>query len=117
MGLFILAYNAKIKNTPIFSKKEDTRKSSIYYDKLIGRSQSGNGTWCCGLFGTNKVYKDAANDSKLYEAKIVNEYEIKYKDLEHLLEEFNRAQEVLNRQLTDKELHQRRVDENGNLIE
>jgi hypothetical protein len=37
--------------------------------------------------------------------------------LEHLLEEFNRAQEVLNRQLTDKELHQRRVDENGNLIE
>ena len=38
MGLFILAYNAKIKNTPIFSKKEDTKKSSIYYDKLIGRS-------------------------------------------------------------------------------
>jgi len=103
--LFILAYNAKIKNTPIFSKKEDSRKSSIYYDKLFGTSSSGNGTWCCGLFGTNKVDKDVANDSKIDETKIINEYEIKYKDLEHLLEEFNRAQEVLNRQLTDKELH------------
>lgn len=60
--------------------------------------------------------KDDSSSSSDDEKK--KDYALRYKDLEVLLGDFNRAQDTLNRQLIDREKALRRtVDEEGNLIE
>jgi hypothetical protein len=77
---------------------------------------------CCGLYKyrvTKVNHKnDSSSDSSDLDQTKKIEYAVKYKDLEKLLADFNRAQEVLNRQLIDTEgANKRTLDEDGNLVE
>lgn len=64
----------------------------------------------------NKNSSDDSSDENPSQKK--HEYNVKYKDLEKLLSDFHRAQDVLNKQLIDREARKKRtIDENGNLIE
>jgi organic radical activating enzyme len=76
---------------------------------------------CCGLCKIKRskvASKDGESSSSSDDEKKKHEYAVKYKDLEILLADFNRAQEVLNKQLIDREaINKRTIDEEGNLVE
>jgi hypothetical protein len=94
------------------------KDSAIYYDRLAQEHNAQYRTICCGLWKVKKtrVLQDTSSDSSDHDKK--HEYSVKYADLEQLLADFNRAQEVLNRQLIDRDKAGRRtVDDDGNLVE
>ena len=123
MGLFIIAHNAQIKGTSLFAaRSRDDKSSSIYYDKVEKAEREQYRSYCLGLCKRkigkvdNKNSSDDSSDENPSQKK--HEYNVKYKDLEKLLSDFHRAQDVLNKQLIDREARKKRtIDENGNLIE
>jgi hypothetical protein len=122
MGLFLRAHNSQIKGTKLMDKNTHTKSASIYYDKIMKDEKNSYKSVCCGLFKyrVSKVGNkndDSSDSSDIDQSKKI-EYAVKYKDLELLLADFNRAQEVLNRQLIDHEgANKRTLDEDGNLVE
>ena len=96
MGLFILAHNKNQKGSNmLFEEDKNSRESSIYYDRALTEKDATK-PCCFGLcrVRTNKVdnKKEDSGDSSdeaLIQKK--HEYAIKYKDLENLLSDFNRA--------------------------
>lgn len=122
MGLFLRAHNSQIKGTALTAKDTHTKEAAIYYDKIMKDEKATRRTYCCGLlsYRVSKVgnKNDDSSDSSDLDQTKKTEYAVKYKDLELLLADFNRAQEVLNRQLIDHEsVNKRTVDEDGNLVE
>jgi len=123
MGLFLRAHTSQIKGTQITPVTEDSKSSAIYYDRIIKDEKAATKHYCCGLIRfrtTNKVDKkgEQSSDSSDLDQTKRTEYSVKYKDLEILLSDFNRAQEVLNKQLVDREAKNKRfIDQDGNLIE
>jgi hypothetical protein len=117
LTLFIRAQMALVKGNKLFERNPDVRDTAIYYDKLATENNAQYKTYCCGMFKLKKKKVDVdSSDSSDAEKK--KDYQLRYKDLEFLLGDFNRAQDTLNRQLTDREKALRRtVDEEGNLIE
>lgn len=122
MGVFVLAYNSNIKGTKLLAKSGSTLDSSLYYDKIAKSDDLQYKSYCCGLVRVKKSKVSANNETSSSssddEQKKKIEYAVKYKDLEVLLADFHRAQEVLNKQLLDREAKSKRtVDEEGNLVE
>lgn len=119
LGLLSRAKGALEKGTRLFQSDADVRDSAIYYKELANKDNKKYNYYCCGLWRTkkSKVDQDASTSSSDDEKK-KHEYSLKYRDLETLLLDFNRAQEVLNKQLIDREKALKRtVDEDGNLVE
>lgn len=118
LALFIRAQRSLIKGSKLLERDADVKDSAIYYDRLAQEHNAQYRTICCGLWKVKKtrVLQDTSSDSSDHDKK--HEYSVKYADLEQLLADFNRAQEVLNRQLIDRDKAGRRtVDDDGNLVE
>ena len=124
LALFIQAHNSNIKDSPSIFSHAKNANSSIYYDKIEEELKANNDkkSWLCACRKKkveDKKESSSSSTSSSDEAE-KHEYAVKYKDLESLLSRFDSAQEILRRQLKDREKAKQRqnrhIDENGNLV-
>jgi hypothetical protein len=90
LTVFIKAKKSMIKGTNLFEQDADVRNSAIYYDKLTESEHKKYRVICCGMLRLkrNKIDSDSSSSG---DEKKKGEYDVKYKDLEQLLKDFNKA--------------------------
>ena len=92
MGLFLRSHNSQIKGTTLIAAATNTKDSAIYYDKINKTEKAATKSYCCGLYKRRVApKKDNDSDSSDLDQTNKTEYSVKYKDLEVLLADFNRA--------------------------
>lgn len=107
IGLFIYSYNLAQNQGRMSGSKQSS--NTLYYDKLRDHDeeQGSKGLFpCCRKKKENKVDKEESD-----EVNKKHDFAVSYKDMEALLKEFHDCQDLLKKQLKDRERKKKRNGE------